>query len=72
MGHGHGHGHGHADPQSACGRYRHALLVTLLIGTSFMVLELVVGLLTASLALFSDAAHMFTDVVGVGMALAAV
>jgi cobalt-zinc-cadmium efflux system protein len=38
----------------------------------FAVLELVVGLWTSSLALLSDAAHMVTDVLGVGMALATV
>ena len=37
----------------------------------FLVLEVVVGLLTSSLALLSDAGHMFTDVLGIGMALAA-
>ena len=34
--------------------------------------ELVGGLLTNSLALLSDAGHMFTDVLGIGMALAAI
>ena len=37
-----------------------------------MVVELVVGLLTGSLALLSDAGHMVTDVAGLGMALAAI
>jgi cobalt-zinc-cadmium efflux system protein len=76
MGHGHGHGHGidAAQPgaQSASGQYRSRLLAALLIGASFMLLELLVGLFTSSLALLSDAAHMLTDVVGVAMALAAV
>ena len=39
---------------------------------AFLVLEVVVGLATSSLALLSDAGHMFTDVLGVGMALAAI
>lgn len=39
---------------------------------SFMLVELVVGLATSSLALLSDAAHMLTDAVGVGLALAAI
>jgi cobalt-zinc-cadmium efflux system protein len=46
--------------------------MVLLIGAGFMVLEFVVGLATSSLALISDAAHMFTDVLGVGMTLAAI
>jgi cobalt-zinc-cadmium efflux system protein len=38
----------------------------------FFLVELVGGLLTNSLALLSDAGHMFTDVLGIGMALAAI
>ena len=71
MGHGHGHGHAVA-PESASGRYLRNLVVALGIGAGFMVLEFVVGITTRSLALISDAAHMFTDVLGVGMALAAI
>lgn len=37
-----------------------------------LVVELVAGILTGSLALLSDAGHMATDVLGLGMALAAV
>ena len=36
------------------------------------VLEAVAGIATGSLALLSDAGHMLTDVVGLGMALAAI
>src|SRR5690606_31534875 len=39
---------------------------------TFFVVEIVAGLLTNSLALLSDAGHMFTDVLGLGMAAAAV
>lgn len=42
------------------------------IGAAFMAVEFVVGIATGSLALISDAAHMLTDVLGVGMALAAI
>ncbi len=38
----------------------------------FLVVQLVVGLTTGSLALLSDAGHMATDAVGLGMALAAI
>ena len=38
----------------------------------FFVVEAVTGLLTNSLALLSDAGHMLTDVIGLGMALAAI
>ena len=39
---------------------------------AFMVVEAVAGFLTGSLALISDAGHMATDAVGLGMALAAI
>lgn len=38
----------------------------------FMVVEIVAGFVTGSLALLSDAGHMATDAVGLGMALAAI
>jgi len=70
---GHGHGHGQAvTPASASGRYTRSLTIALGVGAGFMVLEFVVGFTTGSLALISDAAHMFTDVLGVGMALTAI
>jgi cobalt-zinc-cadmium efflux system protein len=71
MGQGHGHGHAIA-PASASGRHVRRLAIALGIGAGFMVLEFVVSVTTGSLALMSDAAHMFTDVLGVGMALAAI
>src|ERR1700716_4118645 len=68
-----GHGHGHVPAEgSASSRYLRSLTAALLIGAAFMVLEFAVGFATSSLALISDAAHMFTDVLGVGMALAAI
>lgn len=39
---------------------------------SFMVVEIVVGIVSGSLALLSDAGHMATDALGLGMALAAI
>lgn len=68
MGHGHGHG-GHA---GASGRYAPRLVAALVIGFAFLVVEVVVGVLTGSLALISDAGHVATDVVGLGMALVAI
>jgi cobalt-zinc-cadmium efflux system protein len=66
-----GHGHGHA-PASASGRHVRRLALALGVLVAFLVLEVVVGLAAGSLALLSDAGHMFTDVLGVGMALAAI
>lgn len=67
-----GHDHAGAGAASAGARHRRPLLVAFLLTLTFAVVELVVGLLTGSLALLSDAAHMGTDVVGLGMALAAI
>ena len=57
---------------SAGGRHARKLWISLGVLLAFLALEVVVGLTTSSLALLSDAGHMFTDVLGVGMALAAI
>jgi cobalt-zinc-cadmium efflux system protein len=70
----HGHGHDHSHGAAARAGRRHAGRLTLafaLIATVLLV-ELVVGLATGSLALLSDAGHMATDTLGLGMALAAI
>lgn len=64
-----GHGHGHA---SRSAKHLGRLWIAFGIGAAFMAVEFVVGLATGSLALISDAAHMLTDVLGIGMALAAI
>lgn len=67
-----GHGHGHGAHAGASGRYLWRLSVALGIGLAFLALEVVVGALTGSLALISDAAHMVTDVFGLGISLVAI
>jgi cobalt-zinc-cadmium efflux system protein len=71
MGVGHGHGIDVA-AGSASGQHVRRLTISLGVLVAFLVLEVVVGFATGSLALLSDAGHMFTDVLGVGMALAAI
>lgn len=71
VGHDHSHGHGIA-PESASGKYLGRLALALAIGVGFMLVEFAVAFTTGSLALLSDAAHMLTDVVGIGMALSAI
>jgi cobalt-zinc-cadmium efflux system protein len=71
--HGHAHGHGdhhhhHAPSADADVRW---LAIALALIASFMVVELVGGLLASSLALLSDAAHMLTDAGAIGLALVA-
>lgn len=68
-----GRDHAHASAGSTGGtaaRRRRVAYAAGLVG-GFFVVELVVGLAARSLALLSDAAHMLTDVVGLGMTLAA-
>jgi cobalt-zinc-cadmium efflux system protein len=67
--HGHEHGLGLA---SAGARHVRPLRAAFALTLAFMVVEVAGGLATGSLALLSDAAHMGTDVLGLGMALAAV
>jgi len=64
--------HTHPSAATAGGRHKRALIVAFVLTASYMVVEFVVGFSVNSLALISDAAHMGTDVLGLGMALAAV
>lgn len=66
------HAHGHGSALSAGQRHRRPLLIAFALTATYMVVELVAGLMTGSLALISDAAHMGTDVLALGMALAAI
>jgi cobalt-zinc-cadmium efflux system protein len=67
-----GHGHGIDAVASASGRHSRRLAISLGVLAASLVLQVVVGLATSSLALLSDAGHNFTDVLGIGMALAAI
>jgi cobalt-zinc-cadmium efflux system protein len=64
MAHGHSHDFGDADARRLGGAL--ALIV------AFMVAEVVAGIVGSSLALISDAGHMLTDAVAIGLALAAI
>ena len=67
----HGHDHNHASMRSGA-RHQGRLAAAFAILAVFTVLEFVTGWATNSLALLSDAGHMLTDVLGMGMALAAI
>ena len=70
MGHSHaGHTHGGG---TAGGRHKGKLKGALALTASFMVVEAVGGVLTGSLALVADAAHMLTDAGGLALALIAI
>jgi cobalt-zinc-cadmium efflux system protein len=71
--HAHGHGHDHGSVACRAGvRHRRPLFVAFLLIVGFLVVQIVVGIITGSLALLSDAGHMATDALGLGMALAAI
>ena len=69
MGAGHDHG---TSALHAGAKHRGRLWWAAGMLAAFMVVEAVAALATGSLALLSDAGHMFTDVLGIAMALAAI
>jgi cobalt-zinc-cadmium efflux system protein len=68
-----GAGHSHGPPGgTAGGRHKSRLQWALGLTASFVGVEIAGGLITGSLALLADAAHMLTDVAGLGLALLAI
>lgn len=74
MGAGHNHsahshsGHNH----SSASKNKHRLMMAFGLTSFYLIVEVVGGLLTNSLALLADAGHMLTDVAGLGLALLAI
>ena len=66
------HDHSHGGGARAGARHAGPLKVSFLLIVGFLVVQVVVGIATGSLALLSDAGHMATDALGMGMALAAI
>ncbi|WP_394235093.1 cation diffusion facilitator family transporter [Niallia oryzisoli] len=73
MGHHHGHSHGHSHGHHH-GHHHHghsankkALFLSFLLITTFMVVEVIGGLVTNSLALLADAGHMLSDAAALGL-----
>lgn len=67
-----GHNHGHAHGGSAGSRNKKRLAITLGLVTLYMVVEVVGGLLTNSLALLADAGHMLSDAGALALSLFAI
>ncbi|WP_370325959.1 cation diffusion facilitator family transporter [Euzebya sp.] len=67
-----GDDHAHVNAAHAGAAHRRPLLAAACLTGGYFLVELIGGLITNSLALLGDAAHMFTDVLGLGMALAAI
>ena len=72
-GHGHeGHDHaGHDHAHDLRGASRRSLILALILITTYMVAEVVGGIMSGSLALLADAGHMLTDAAAIVMALVA-
>ena len=64
MGHDHGHSHAH-------GANKKALMISFIIITGYMIIEAIGGFITNSLALLSDAGHMLSDSISLGVGLLA-
>ena len=78
MGAGHHHGHGHSHGDSGHShvpldvKYERPLWIAFGLTLAFLLVEFAGALLTNSLALLSDAAHMMTDVLALGISLFAI
>ena len=67
------HKHAHGPSLARAGeRHRGRLTMAFAVILAFFVVQVVAAFWTNSLALLSDAGHMLTDVIGLGMALAAI
>lgn len=67
--HGHGHEHAHGHAPASFGK---AFAIGVTLNTAFVVLEVVYGLASNSVALLADAGHNLSDALGLGVAWAAV
>ena len=63
-----GHNHAH----TPAGKNKRRLTIVFGLTALYLVVEVIGGLLTGSLALLADAGHMLTDVAGLGLALVAI
>ena len=62
---------GHSHGVTATGRYRQTLITVLALTTLVAVAEVIGAVITGSLVLFADAAHMAADAAGLGLSLLA-
>ncbi|GIP41727.1 cation transporter [Paenibacillus sp. J45TS6] len=74
--HHHHHNHDHGHSHGGGGGHTHihtnnkkALFLSFLLITAFMIVEVIGGLYTGSLALLADAGHMLSDAIAMGLAL---
>jgi len=69
MAHEHHHrGHGHSNNHEANGKNLRRVMIALVLTGLFMVVEIVGGIISGSLALLADAGHMLTDTMALALA----
>ena len=66
------HSHSHGDFSELRKKSKSAMVMVLVLTTTYMVIEVVAGIYTGSLALIADAGHMLGDVAALVLALIAV
>ena len=71
-GHGHGHGHGIGHSHAPVNAHDRAFAIGIALNLSFIVGEVVFGLMAHSVSLLADAGHNLSDVLGLGAAWAAI
>lgn len=62
--HNHSHSHHSHSHQHGAGNYNRAFLISVVLNSGFVVIEVVYGILANSLSLLADAGHNFSDVLG--------
>lgn len=67
----HNHGHSHGGHSHSHNANKKALTISFFLISGFMFIEFIGGYLTNSLALISDAGHMLSDAVALGLSLSA-
>jgi len=67
MGHEH-HDHGHSNVNEGNGKNLRRVMIALVLTGTFMVVEVVGGIISGSLALLADAGHMLTDTMALALA----
>jgi cobalt-zinc-cadmium efflux system protein len=71
MGHDHQHGHARAPGHQASKSNFNRVLIALVLTGTFMIVEVIGGIISGSLALLADAGHMLTDTMALALAAAA-
>jgi len=67
----HSHGHSHGDNRDQTSSNMRRVIIALVLTGTFMVVEVIGGILSGSLALLADAGHMLSDTIALGLAAVA-